>query len=247
LWKTKGGEWRFSELPAMENEQRGNNIELSISFDEKDLSVGTARYTGSRHLNKNIAIHPGVPGQPGTPILHSNVQFDLVVDGKSVPMTVRRVRYWDVVPIDSTTVANDGKWEVDLKKGGYASPPGIGVPRAWDRPSRYDAPGMNPLVQPSKPAGDLHEFIAGNPKYGGYYYQVVTLYDPDMTMRVMVYNVQVLSAEEFVQAKKFFEKERNPHSLLLGGGLADEKRVSDTGVMTDIPDIVKAKNSRKSR
>jgi len=54
-------------------------------------------------------------------------------------------------------------------------------------------------------------------------------------------NLQVVSVEKFLQAKKFFEKDRIPHSQLLGEGVADEEHASDGGVMTASPDIVKAK------
>src|SRR3979411_2827526 len=33
-------------------------IEITVEMEHKNLAVGKARYTGARHLNKNIAVKP---------------------------------------------------------------------------------------------------------------------------------------------------------------------------------------------
>ena len=243
LKKSPDGKWSFSEFPPLITnvKKQEPNVEMSIAFDEKNLAVGKARYTNATHLNKNLAIHPGGLGNTGEPMVHGNVEIHIKVDGKEVPMTARRVRYWDVTPMGGATVANQGEWQVDYKKGAWSAPPTRETPRAWDGPGSEDAPAMVPSVAPQKSTGDLHEFLAGNPKYGGFYYQMVTLYDPDLTARVLVYNTRVLTANEFRDAIKRIESNADTHSFLFEGIPIADRKSSDTGVMTDIPDRVKSR------
>lgn len=234
LWETAKGHWVFSEFPrqTISMKKPPPRVEMTIKVDEANLSIGKARYTGAVHLNKNLAIHPGGPGNAGTPMVHSNIEFHLKVDGIIVPMTVRRVRYWDIRFAKGATVANEGAWEVDRSAG--ATP-------VWDAPGTEDAPAMNFISQPKVTIGDMHEFIAGTPKYGGFYYQVVTMYDPDGTSRAMVYNLRPIDASQLVDAKRRVDRGADRHTFLFDAQLTDENRHSDSGIMTDIPDIVHRK------
>jgi hypothetical protein len=234
LWETATGEWVFSEFPRPTTDLKppGPRIQMSIKIDEKNLAVGKARYTGAKHLNKYIAIHPGGPGNAGTPIIHCNIEFRIEVNGRPVPMTERRVRYWGIKFAPGATVANGGKWEVDRAAG--AVPVG-------DAPSAEDAPGMNFTTRPSGSTGDMHEFLAGTSRYGGFYYQEVTMYDPDGTARVMVYNLGRLDAKQFADAIRRIGSGADRHACLFEGELTEDSKDSDSGILTDIPDNAKRK------
>ena len=67
LREVSEGEWVFSEFPQaiIAKKEPSPSVVLSIKIDEKNLAIGKARYTGAKHLNKYIAIHPGGPGEAG--------------------------------------------------------------------------------------------------------------------------------------------------------------------------------------
>lgn len=149
-------------------------------------------------------------------------------------MTERRIRYWSIKPVNGATVRKGGDWEVDELEGAYTSPRMGNTPPGWDRSGARDAPGIQIINPPERPQGELHEFVAGNPRVGGYYYQIATLYDPDLTARVIVFNVLPLSPFEFKDALNRINSKKDLHQFLFNAPLKKPNIHSDSGVMTDI-------------
>ena len=50
-----------------------SNPNVSIEFEAKDLSIGTARYTDAKPISKNLSMKPSLPGHPDSPMAHANV------------------------------------------------------------------------------------------------------------------------------------------------------------------------------
>lgn len=180
------------------------NPNITIKIDEDDLSVGTARYTAAKQVSKNLAMKPNGPGLPDSPIAHSNIEVELRDDaGHVVPMTRRLVRYWYVKPLPGALVSDLGKWQiVGLDSSDVISPSCVapGHPASWnferDRPGSQDAPGVQGISVKDKSFGQLQEFLVGNAKVGGAYYQVIVLEDRTNT-RVITSNTLTLSAEDY--------------------------------------------------
>jgi hypothetical protein len=74
-------------------------IEITVELEQRNLAVGTARFTGARHLNKNIAIKPNsIPGHGRDLMAHGNIEIHMKVNDKEAPMTNRFLRYWSLKP-----------------------------------------------------------------------------------------------------------------------------------------------------
>lgn len=181
------------------------NPQVSVEFERRDLSIGTARYRGAVPITKNLSMKPGGRGQQPNPMIHANVEVRLRdANGKPVPMTRRLVRTWDVQPSAGATVDNLRMWHiVGLLQSEFSpfspfplSPnerPGDTNFRL-DHPSRQDAPGLQ-LIQ-TTPFGILQEFVAGNAGVGGAYYQTYTLFDGSK-YRIINSRSMTLSAAEY--------------------------------------------------
>ena len=75
-----------SPIPVVEKP----NPNVTIEFEKKDLSIGTARYTGARPVSRNLSMKPSSPGHPDNPIAHANVEVHLRDNqGREVRMTRR--------------------------------------------------------------------------------------------------------------------------------------------------------------
>jgi len=215
----------FSEFPPLVVKNPNPNTDVSIGFEEKNLAKGTARFTGAKHINNNLAVKPNlIPGSPGDLIVHGNVEVHLKVNGKEVPMTQRYVRYWALTPEPDVTVAKGtGTWNVKTPDtNGFVV----------DAPTSKDAPGWQ-IIKPERTSvGQTQEFIAGNPKAGGVYYQTLTLTDPDGTSRVIHSEPKILTPDEYREVLKQIKdpKYAKTHDSKF---LFDVKFPgSDTGVLT---------------
>lgn len=163
------------------------NPNISIEFEKKDLSIGTARYTDAKPVSKNLSMKPTLPGHPDNPIAHANIEVHLYDDhGKEVPMTRRLIRYWEVRPEPGAEVEHLSKWHVMNPDATFR----------WDRPSSRDSPGLQGISVDDKPFGQLQEFLAGNAKVGGVYFQTLTLQDSDK-IRIINTRAVKLSPEEY--------------------------------------------------
>jgi len=163
------------------------NPQVEVEFEKQDFSIGTARYSGATPITRNLSMLPaGRKGLPPTPICHANVEVRLVDEkGHKVPMTRRLVRTWDIQPLKGAIVDNLRLWRiVGLEQTEYSpfSPFPISPKERpgdanfkWDRPGWRDAQGLNPLD--GKAFGILQEFVVGNRKVGGAYFQTYTLFD----------------------------------------------------------------------
>lgn len=187
-----------------------NNPNIEIKIDQDDLSVGTARYTAAKQISKNLAMLPNGKGRPPSPIAHANVEVHLRdSQGKEVPPTRRLVRYWYIKPMPGAVVSDTGKWQiVGLKDPDAPLPTAPGQPAAWnfewDRPSKKDAPGVQGISVKDKSFGQLQEFLVGNAKVGGAYYQVYILED-QTGVRVVTSNPVTLSAEDYRTVLKLID------------------------------------------
>lgn len=183
------------------------NPNVSIKFDENDLSVGTARYTAAKQISKNLAMKPNGRGLPDSPIAHANIEVQLRDDqGHEVPMTRRLVRYWYIKPLPNAVVSDLSKWQiVGLKESDVGTPLPIapGQPASWnfewDRPGSKDAPGVQGFSVKDGPFGQLQEFLVGNAKVGGAYYQVYVLED-GLNTRVITSRALTLPAQQYRNA-----------------------------------------------
>lgn len=192
-----------------------SNPHVSIKFEEKDLSIGTARYKGAKRINKNLAIKPsGAPGLPGDPMPHANVEVHLFDDqDHEVPMTGRLVRYWTIQPEPGATVENLSDWRiVGLEHSEFSpfSPFPVSAKERpdqtefqWDRPGTEDAPGFQDLSGKAN-SSQLQEFLVGNEKAGGAYYQIYTLKDGSK-YKVTHSKAMTLSASEYRDVLKFIK------------------------------------------
>jgi hypothetical protein len=188
------------------------NPHISITFEEKDLSIGTARYRGAKQVSKNLAMRPNVPGVPDSPIAHANVEVHLYDDhGHEVPMTRRLVRSWYIDPLPNAKVSDLGRWRIvglNPSDVGTPLPVAPGQPTYYnfqkDGPGAEDAPGLTGLSVKDEPYGQLQEFLAGNERVGGVYYQVYTLEDKVNT-RVFSSAPEKLSAKEYREALQLID------------------------------------------
>ncbi len=217
---------RFSELPPIRQPdprpQPSKNPNITIEFDKRDLSIGTARYSSAKPVAQNLSM------QGLNPIPHTSIEVKFIgKDGKPLPMTRRQVRYWDIVPVSpDASVSNLRSWRI---VGLYHSdfipfapfclpnerPP---KPFEWDRPGRRDAPGFLAIRRNlGAGVGQLQEFIAGNATVGGVYYQVYTLADRD-GIRVFSTDAFAFDAKSYQKLMKLIEdpgfRNENLHRLL---------------------------------
>jgi len=183
------------------------NPNVTVEFEKDDLSIGAARFTGAKPVNKNLSMKPSLKGHPDNPIAHANVEVHLHDDkGNEVPMTRRLVRYWLVQPQRGATVQNLRQWRiVGLEHSEFSPFSPFPVARnerpaqtnfGWDRPGAKDAPGVQGLSVKDKPFGQLQEFLVGNAEVGGAYYQIYTLED-GLNVRVISSRELTFSAREY--------------------------------------------------
>jgi hypothetical protein len=187
------------------------NPNISIDFEKNDLSVGTARYTAAKQISKNLSMKPNGPGLPDSPMVHSNVEVHLRDDqGHEVRMTRRLVRYWDIRPTPGAVVADLSQWKIIGLKDSDAGTPlpvGPGQPAfwnfIWDRPGSKDAPGMQ-IIKTDQATGQLQEFLVGNAKVGGAYFQVYTL-DDGSNVRVINTRPLTLTATDYREVLRLID------------------------------------------
>jgi hypothetical protein len=187
------------------------NPNISIQFEKNDLSKGTARYTAAKQISKNLALKPNGAGRPDSPIAHANVEVHLYDDnGTEVPMTRRLVRSWYIQPTPQADVKDLSTWQIVGLENSEFSPLPVapGHPACWnfewDRPGAKDAPGLQGISADDKPFGQLQEFLAGNARVGGVYYQVYVLEDGSDT-RVITTNPMKLNAKEYNEVLKMID------------------------------------------
>jgi hypothetical protein len=217
----------------------------SIALDERDVSVGRARYQGATHITKNLAIKPNHIAGGGDLLNHANIEIHLYDDkGREKPMTDRYWRDWAYYPADPN------KRIATLKKGDALIPvPGATKRFQWETPSTTDAPGQQNIFQDARTYVYLQEFVAGSPETGGYYYQVLTQLDPDATSRNQVKNTVSLTPRDFREIQKImadpgFEKQYSNRFLI--DGLPGTVQ-SDTGIDSTIPDLVKQRKQKRAK
>jgi RHS repeat-associated protein len=177
-------------------DDKGPNI--SVEFEQKDLSIGHARFTDAKPISKNLSMKPSVPGQPDNPMPHANIEVHIYDDkGKELPMTRRLARHWAVIPDPGATVEDFPRgWHMDPKKAQRTF--------MFDGPGAVDAPGWQGISVDDEPFGQLQEFLAGNAKVGGVYYQVWTLQDAN-SVRTINTRAMKLSAEEYREVLKLID------------------------------------------
>jgi hypothetical protein len=192
-------------IPVVPSPDAGNP-NVSIKFEDNDLSVGSARYTAAKQISKNLAMKPNGPGLPDSPIAHANVEVHLCDDhGHEVRMTRRLVRYWYIKPMPNAVVSDLSKWQIVGLTDDDITPLPVapGHPASWnfewDRPGSKDAPGVQGVSVKDKAFGQLQEFLVGNAEVGGAYYQVYVLEDGSST-RVMTSSAMTLSAKNYRDA-----------------------------------------------
>ncbi len=189
-----------------------------------------------------MAIKPHYGGNGADLMNHTNVEIHLYDDktGKEVPMTDRYFRDWAYYPTDpKKTIAT-------LKKGDAMTlvPGGINH-FIWESPSTTDAPGQQNITQDKKTYMYVQEFIAGNPKVGGYYYQAYSLLDPDGTSRNAVKNKVSLTPDDFKALKEIiaapnFSTEYKDRFII--SNLPDSVD-SDSGIDRSVPNAVAKKKA----
>jgi hypothetical protein len=224
-----------AKIPVLAKPAKKTN---SIEFDQRNLAIGTARYRGATHLSKNVALKPHADGVGADLMNHLNVEVHLYDDtGKEVPMTERYIRDWTFDVKDPKTRIATLKLS-DLKLSDV-------LPRfRRDFPSTTDAPGMQNLVQGQKTRVDLQEFIAGNPKVGGFYFQNVAELDPDGTTRIIVANKIPLTPDDFKTLTKVIIPDRNFEMDYAGKfiiGNLPNTIDSDSGLDRSLPENVEKK------
>ena len=107
-------------------------------------------------------------------------------------------------------VADLSQWRiVGLKDSDVGTPLPIGPGQPafwnfiWDRPGSKDAPGMQ-IIKTGQAFGQLQEFIVGNAKVGGAYYQVYTL-DDGSNIRVINSRAMSLSATHYREVLRLID------------------------------------------
>jgi len=231
----------YSELGKMLPVKRRNSIEL----DQRDVSIGRPRYAGATHITKNLAVKPNYISGGGDLMNHANVEIHLYDKGREQPMTHRYLRDWAYYPSDPN------KRIATIRKGDALTPVPSDTKRfLWDPPSTTDAPGQQNILQDKRGTYlYLQEFLAGNPKTGGYYYQVLTMLDPDATSRIQVKNTIPLTPSDFQNLQKIIADpnfERGYVSKFLIDNLPGTVQ-SDTGIDSTIPNIVQQKKQGKAK
>jgi hypothetical protein len=222
---------QFSEFPFQEpkkSEKPQDKSRVSIAFERRDLSKGTARFGNTVPINKNLALKKAIkPGAPESLMVHGNIEVHFYnVQGYEVPMTERWVRYWKLEPKKGTTVANQGSWTAYTPNES---------PFAYDYPSAEDVPGWQAIYADDGPAGQIQEFLAGSDNDGGVYFNTWTLQDVDATTRVIHFNMRKLNAKEYREAlvnilKKDYVKTHKDR-LLFNMPIIPSRAEADTGVM----------------
>ncbi|WP_309971931.1 hypothetical protein [Variovorax guangxiensis] len=192
---------------------------MTIEFEKKDLSIGTARFSASKAISKNLSMKPaGRKGLPDSPMPHANVEVHFRNDrGIEVPMTRRLVRYWFMRPLPGATVDELNKWQVvglqnfeffPFAQSGGEPPAQLNF--EWDRPGNKDAPGFQSVS--SEAGGQLQEFIVGNKAAGGAYYQIYTLQDSRST-RIITTNALSFSVDEYLEVLRMIDSGEYPRSM----------------------------------
>lgn len=224
----------FDTITISPKSPRKNTIE----YEKRNLAIGKGRYTGAKHISKNIAVKPNmIPGHGGDLMTHGNIEVHLYDDkGKEVPMTERYLRNWMFnvrdpnITIASLKDLSDLTPSPDNRKIGFVD----------DGPSTEDAPGMQNIFRDSSTYVYLQEFIAGNPKAGGFYWHTLTMVDPDGTTKIVHANLVPLSPDVF---KSLLKDIKRPDFLNIYAdkfvfeGLTGEV-VKDTGLDRSVPNDV---------
>jgi hypothetical protein len=185
---------RFSEFPPLRPQQPDSlakpdeNPNVTVEFEQQDVSIGKARYRGRIPVSPNLALEPRQRGAPRI-IPHANVKVTLVgKNGRPAKMTERYVRGWTISPLQSdAAVDNLRQWRIQglhhtefipfspMPMSNKEQPPAS----SWEHPSAEDPPGFDTPM--GHVFGTLQEFVVGNPEVGGAYYQVYTLSDQTRT------------------------------------------------------------------
>lgn len=220
----------FSEFPRIETKPE---LEIEPKFDVEDSIPKNykGQHQDAERVSKNVAVRRGSSGNDEY-YIHANIEFSFRVRGKEVAMQERYVRVLDLVPADpkddTKTVFNEGAWIVKWHGNEKFDS---------ESPSKHDKPGfvLSPYLKEEKSVGMLQEFLVGSAKTGGSYFQQLTLVDPDLTYRVIVVNVGLLSPREFQAAKKLMRSTefiaRQHESFLFQKMKVDTGRTSsDSGV-----------------
>ena len=180
---------------------------VSVTFEEKDCSIGTARFTGAKPISKNLSM------KGGSPMAHANVEVQLYDNqGNEVPMTRRLVRYWYVKPEAGAKVENLSQWRIVGLEHSEFSPFAVSPEREapasnnfqWDRPGGCDAPGLQGISVRDESFGQLQEFLVGNASVGGAYFQTYTLEDSEK-IRIINTNELKLSANEYRKVMRLID------------------------------------------
>ena len=139
-----------SRLPV----ERDANPQVVVQFEQKDLSVGTARYRDAVPITKNLSMKPGGrrAAQP-----HAGASVD-------------NLRQWHIAGLQHSEFSPFSPFPAATGN----KHPGDSNFRL-DRPGRRDAPGLQFITR--EPFGILQEFLAGNTDAGGAYFQTYTLFD----------------------------------------------------------------------
>jgi hypothetical protein len=229
---------RFSEFPPIklpdgELVQPADNSNVKVEFEKRDVSIGKARYRGRIPISPNLAYEPR-KRQRSRIIPHANVEVTFLDStGKPVRMTERFCRGWTISPLrKDATVDNLRQWRIQsLHHTSFIpfSPMPISkreqLPLSfWETPSAEDAPGFD------TPEGDvfgtLQEFIVGNPKVGGAYYQIYTLSDRNQT-RVFSTNALTFTPDGYRKLKQQLKdpayKKRYLHKLYFMPTVANDE------------------------
>lgn len=198
---------KFSELPPIRlpdpRPQPSKNPNVTIEFEKKDLSIGTARFSSAKPVARNLSM------QGVNPMPHANIEVKFIgKDGKPLPMTERRVRSWNIVPITpDANVSNLRSWRIEgLYHSDFIPFSPFSLPNEkpaqpfeWDRSGQRDAPGYLGIRRNlGAGTGQLQEFIAGNDTVGGVYYQVYTLSDRN--------GIRVFTTDAFAFDAKGYQK-----------------------------------------
>jgi len=200
------------------------NPNVKVELEKRDLSIGTARYTGAKPVSKNLSMKPSLPGHPDNPMAHANVEVHLFNDqGHEVPMTRRLVRYWLVQPQSGATVEDLMRWHIVGLEHTEFSPfspfpisPGERPAQTnfgWDRPGATDAPGVQGFSTRDQPFGQLQEFLVGNEAVGGAYYQIYTLEDSNK-IRIITTNEFTFSASRYRELLRLIDSGAYTKSMI---------------------------------
>jgi hypothetical protein len=238
----------YTEFGLLSNKNLGGLVldknKNTIEIDKRDLSIGQARYRDATHITKNLAVKPNYTGS-GDLMNHTNIEIHLYDDkGRERPMTARYIRDWGFYPQDpKKTIATLGPDDP------LTLVPGDSKRFRYDGASTTDAPAQQNIYKDKRSYVYLQEFVAGNPKTGGFYYQAIMQLDPDATSRIRVKNAVPLSPREYQEAVKIIKSPgfgKEYADKFLFPNLPDTTQ-ADTGVDSTVPDFVRQKQKRKEK